>query len=450
MSDTLNIFLSHKSEDAPTARGIKEQLIHLSEDDKLNVFLSEEILAGDDWFKWIRESLGDSNMLLLLFTDVTKSWDWCLYEAGLFEDLEADREEDPRRVVCLSGTAQIPKPLKHLQAVECKPQCVEKFLTDLFLGTELTGFDKPLSPWLERVPEVLGKAADSMSQLIARSPVKHRYFSKYVFIHVPDPSLMEPGVIPPDAKVEADESTLQTLFDKFEDDWTWQDLETEARKNRDQRWIDELAVAIHRFADGKPPRPMQATFRALGADEMYRPSLYRVDTLADGSTVFKVLFYEDVSWQLADIPDIIGNLLTSVSVATRFRYEVLEKYRDTIHTLDEAACARACKVIAQTISSIEGEADSRGLLEKSGLIAAFGSPAEQAEITEMYEHWYEIRDSLLVELKEQDATSVKDRLDSLYGVNRQYLDMATKRLARLMAENKDAAPKASSRLVQVS
>jgi hypothetical protein len=174
MTDTLNIFLSHKHEDAETARGIKSCLTRLTEDGKLNVFLSEEIVAGDEWFAWIRRQLGASNLLLLLFTDKTMTWDWCLYEAGLFQDLDADTDTDRRRVVCLSGVEQIPSPLKHLQAVDASRKSVKKFLSDLYLGTELTGFASPLSPWLPLAPEKIDKAAEDISQLMVRKPVEER------------------------------------------------------------------------------------------------------------------------------------------------------------------------------------------------------------------------------------------------------------------------------------
>jgi hypothetical protein len=435
MSDTLNIFLSHKYEDAETARGIKACLTRLAEDGKLNVFLSEEILAGDDWFAWIQRRLGDANVLLLLFTDKTLSWDWCLYEAGLFQDLKANKDTDRRRVVCLSGVDHIPGPLKHLQAVDASTKSIKKFLTDLFLGTELTGFTAPLSRWLKNVPDTVDKQAEAISQLIARKPVEERYFSKFVFIHIPDPRSLKSGVIPPDARVEANESTLRELFDRLAVTY-WRELEEEVRAPRDprdHRWIDQLATAMQRFAEGKPPHPIQATFRVRKTEQIYRPILYRVDSLSNGSTIFKVLFHEDVSWRLTDIPYTMGILVTSLAMATRFRYEMLEKYRGKLCFMDATARERACAAITQIISNIEEEADSRGLLEKEGLINAFETTTDRDAIETMYVRWYEIRDTLLRALQERDGETVDDQLDALHTINRQFLDLATKQFATLMA-----------------
>jgi hypothetical protein len=434
MTDTLNIFLSHKHEGAETARGIKACLTQLTEDGKLNVFLSEEIVAGDEWFAWIQRQLGASNLLLLLFTDKTMSWDWCLYEAGLFQDLDADTDTDRRRVVCLSGVEHIPSPLKHLQAVDLSRKSVKKFLIDLYLGTELTGFASPLSPWLAKVPETLDKAAEDISQLMARKPVEERYFTKSVLIHIADPQSLKSGVIPPDARVEANESTLQALFDRLVVR-SWRELEEEAREHHEKRWINELAAAMQRYAEGRPPHPIQATFRARKAEQIYRPVLYRVDSLADGSAIFKVLFLEDVSWRLTDIPYTMGNLITSLSMATRFRYEMLEKYRGKLRAMDATARQRACEAMIRTVNNIEEEGGSRGLLEKEGLIDGFATTADRDAVATMYARWYEIRDTLLQALQERDGETVEDQLDALYAINRRFLDITTKRLATLMAAN---------------
>ena len=432
MTETLNIFLSHKSEDAETARGLKACLTRLAERGKLNVFLSEEIVAGDDWFAWIRRRLGDSNLLLLLFTDKTLSWDWCLYEAGLFENLQADKDTNLRRVVCLSGVDEIPNPLKHLQAVEANKESVRKFLTDLYLGTELTGFATPLSPLLENFPETLETQAEAIRQLMARKPVAQRYFNKFVSIHILNSRALAPGVIPANTKVEANEITLQELFDRLVVS-CWGELEEEARKNRDHRWIDQLADAMYRFANGKVPSAIQATFRARKTEQIYRPILYRADSLADGSTVFKVLFHEDVSWQLTDLPKPISILITSLAMATRFRYEMFEKHSGKLHAMNATARAQTCQAITQSLNNIEAEADSRGILEEEGLINVFATQADRDEVKTMYARWYEIRDTLCQALEEQDGETVDHQLNALYAINRRFLDLATKQFATLMA-----------------
>jgi hypothetical protein len=52
--------------------------------------------------------------------------------------------------------------------------------------------------------------------------------------------------------------------------------------------------------------------------------------MANGGFIFKVLLHEDVSWQLEDVPAPMCSLVTSLLMATRFRYELIEKYRDKL------------------------------------------------------------------------------------------------------------------------
>ena len=107
MSDTLNIFISHKHEYETAAKTIKGILSKLG-GRSVKCFLSEEITPGDDWYKWIGDRLAESNVLLLLFTEPSASWDWCLYEAGLFQSIGGN---DFRRVICLhSPQSDPPRP----------------------------------------------------------------------------------------------------------------------------------------------------------------------------------------------------------------------------------------------------------------------------------------------------------------------------------------------------
>jgi hypothetical protein len=92
----INVFISHNHEDGEAAKTIKTTL-SLYGANRLNFFLSEEITPGEDWFQWINEHLVTSNVLLLLFTDHSATWDWCLYEAGLFARLDRSEGEQNRR-----------------------------------------------------------------------------------------------------------------------------------------------------------------------------------------------------------------------------------------------------------------------------------------------------------------------------------------------------------------
>ena len=82
--DVFKVFISHKHEDHALAIAVKEALEGL-QPGRVDCFVSGvDITAGMDWRREIRSALGQSHLLVLLFTAPSKNWDWCLYEAGLY------------------------------------------------------------------------------------------------------------------------------------------------------------------------------------------------------------------------------------------------------------------------------------------------------------------------------------------------------------------------------
>jgi hypothetical protein len=436
MSEKVNIFVSHKKEDEAAALCIRDILKRFDDDDNpmIEFHLSEEIPGGEPWYEWITSKLKSSNLLILLFTDPARNWDWCLYEAGLFDLMDGDHH---RRTICLHSSAtDPPEPLKHIQAFSAKPKDIEKFLNQLFIDTVLTDLDKPIASWLKKAPEKLESAAIDISKLIDRKPFRSEWHTKNMIIHVKDPETIQQDCIPPDAKVEATEKTLE-LFAKGNRRWDWKDLEEKARSREDQRWLDELAVAMKSASKGDLPKPVQALFHPLHGTVMYRPILYRVDKLVDGSIKFKILFCEDVSWQVEDAPANMRSLITSLVMATRFRYELSKKFLDQNGKLMmREPKAEVCQEIRQVILCIEAEASSRGLLDKPSLVAIFKSAEDQQAVSKMLDEWYNIRGQLLDDLTEIKCDSMEQHLNKLADMNSQFLLIAVQRFQELLQEEK--------------
>ena len=435
MSEKVNIFISHKNEDEAAALCIRDILKGFDNDKNpmIEFHLSEEISGGEKWYEWITSKLKSSNLLILLFTDPTLDWDWCLYEAGLFDLMDGDHH---RRTICLHSSATgPPEPLKHIKAFSAKPKDIEQFLNQLFIDTALTDLDKPIASWLKKVPKELKSAAIEISKLIDRKPIVSTWYTRYIIIQVKDPETIQQDRIPPDAEVETNEKTLELFNRKESIIGEWKELEEKARLGEDQRWLDELAMAMKSVSKGDIPEPMQALFHPVRGTVMYRPILYRVDKLADGSIKFKVLFCEDVSWQIQEAPANQRSLITSLLMATRFRYELLKKYLDHDGELimrepkDEV-----CQEICQVILSIEAEASSRGLLDKQSLVEIFESVEDQQAVSKMLDEWHNIRGQLLDDLKEFKCDSTKQQLNKLADMNSQFLLIALQRFQEVLQE----------------
>lgn len=128
--EPFHIFISHKHDDHEAAACLADVLTEL--DEQIKCFVSgSHLIAGTDWNAAIRSQLLQSHLLLLLFTEPSKNWDWCLYEAGLFTSLG-----DEHSVVCLYGAGgDSPRPLQSLQGVQVTVPQLQQFLRQLCTET---------------------------------------------------------------------------------------------------------------------------------------------------------------------------------------------------------------------------------------------------------------------------------------------------------------------------
>ncbi len=92
-----------------------------------------------------------------------------------------------------------------------------------------------------------------------------------------------------------------------------------------------------------------------------------------------------------------------------------------------------CLEIRQVVMQIEGEAASRGLLERSNLVESF-QVMVRGEVDHMYEQWYEIRDRLFQALDLQDQNTIRQSFFELETINLRYLELATQRYHEMITE----------------
>lgn len=128
--DKFRIFVSHKHADKELANLVDHRLTSLAPD-LIECWVSgQDITAGMDWDREIKQQLAVSHLLILLFTTPAQEWDWCLFEVGLFTRFEASGDS---AVVCLyDPDGAPPGPLKQVQGVRADADdLVTKFLRPL-------------------------------------------------------------------------------------------------------------------------------------------------------------------------------------------------------------------------------------------------------------------------------------------------------------------------------
>ena len=226
------------------------------------------------------------------------------------------------------------------------------------------------------------------------------------------------------------------MFGLRKDDWVWKDIVTQAKKVEDQRWLDELVKAIADVIEGQLFTPIQATFKSYKENKRYLPLLYRVDTLADGSHLAKILFNEDASWHISDIPKSLGFLSTALIMSVRFRYEVLYKYEGKhIHCRNQREKNKLKRELIQSLKNIEIESSSRGLLDENELINVFSNKDDKSRIKKMYDSWYIIR-KILFSRKKQKEDLIEKQINKLFELNNEFIKVGMKRFCELLMQER--------------
>ncbi len=441
MDDKVRVFISYKREFGEAAREIAK-ILRSRGGRGIEVFLAAELAAGTDWFREIKKQLASSKLLLLLFTDPSKEWDWCLYEAGLFTDL---RDTSRSRIVCLHRTdAGRPDPLKHLQAVKADVASVKEFLKELFGKTTLTEQSEPLNTEFASDEASVANDAARICSLFNPS-TKHQwhYYTKYFELGIKDLATMRDGKIPDEATVMTKNQETFKLFGLIErdDGWKWGDFKNAVRQAcDDDRWIDELADAAHAASRTRDIPQIQATFTATDGN-IYHPILARSDTYPPGTMTFEILLMETVTGGLLQVPPNLGILITGLRAGLRLRYEVLthlELLEDSRGDEQHKHCDR----IARAMRNIDIEVRSRGVkatsqgpqIERDNFVSAFVDPNERRLAGNLYDRLRSKRKELRSELEAIEVEKVKFRLRELEHLSGQLMVLASKRYYELICE----------------
>jgi hypothetical protein len=163
LGNKFRVFVSHKHDDHTLAQTVKTAIEGLS--GRIDCFVSgSDLSAGSDWNAEIRSRLAQSHLLILLFTEPSRNWDWCLYEAGLFTSLGVAEDHS---VVCLYRPQNaLPSPLKNLQGVSVETVLLQQFLSQLCKETWRVAKEWRFGPLVPRVPQ---KCIDGASDDIIKA-----------------------------------------------------------------------------------------------------------------------------------------------------------------------------------------------------------------------------------------------------------------------------------------
>jgi hypothetical protein len=288
--EKFRVFVSHKHEDYDFAVAVKTAIERLSDSGRIECFVSgSDLFAGSDWNAKIRSQLLKSHLLVLLFTEPSQNWDWCLYEAGLFSSLGA--AEDPSVVCLYRPQGASPRPLSNLQGVPVQPEAVQRFLTQLCEQTWQIAKEWRLGTLVPQVSR--GVIEQASADIIEAFPkgglgdLRVHYYPCHRLVLDLRATKDVKTCIPPEALVIEGEGATSTytltLFNLAHGQrtWTWAEL-VAAAGGADEKWLIDLnerfvaALKEQLFPPSKTT-PMQLLDPYSGLRRRsYRPILYQI------------------------------------------------------------------------------------------------------------------------------------------------------------------------------
>lgn len=448
------VFISHRHEDAYLAAFMKTELHRIIGQDKITIFVSEDIEGGTDWRIGIEKALRQANHLILIYTDPSEDWSWCFYEVGFFQAL-IGTDDVKRKVYCLRRPdAPVPGPIGHTQ----QSNTVDK-VADVIGGI---------------VEQAVGHRDGERNKAVA-SAVLQRLASerfegiKRVRIEFDDVTRIRDNELPLDGKLSAESSTINMVFGYARSSLLWSEIiemarQTDAsRQHFDFRWINEMVSVISDAKEGMIRQPQCVLFARTG-ELRYRFTFNHARQTAEGRFVCEFIVSEDVSGPARGMPASLLSLMTSIRMAVRLRYEIIERHKPLVDLSTERRSAHLHNA-RTTLFNVLAEAETRGSVEEQDLIQAFEEPEERTRIRSFIHRWPQISANLGIDaptwirsgsrlsdmltaeaatpdVEEQELQRFADGMRMLKWSNRDFLDMACRRMSRmfeLSAEEKRKA-----------
>ena len=462
-NDKIRIFVSHKQQDFQAAHQLKKILGERS-GNQVKIFVSEQdIKGGDKWGEALKSVLQSSRLLILLYTNPTEDWDWCLYETGLFTPLKGDSS---RRVICFhADSVDPPKPLKNLQTVPIvtsnpgedvdenevmqaqaarNTRLIDSFLEPFFLEDKLVG--RAINPSLE--PDQLSRIAVEIAALFAPQEIERHYPIKRLAIEYPDDAEFTQDQIAAESSVTTTNEDLAILGVGFKAT-TWANLVACMKEaGIDTHWTTELARQIFARHTGQAflNKAIISTFRGADDNKSYRPVLYRIDIKNRKSFRFHVLFAEQYSAHILGDSAMPAAVFNLIHLANRMRADVIDRF--TAELIGQSLAANELGTLLQRLQTalrfVEDEAAHLGYLLPEKVEELFELPHDKKTVVRLFAEWEGIRESLREAISKESMSGVKRQLEAMRQVNATFLVMASQRYAYLIKERYSAATRSTS------
>jgi hypothetical protein len=236
-------------------------------------------------------------------------------------------------------------------------------------------------------------------------------------------------------------SCLEEIFGIGTKNWPWEIFVDKVTKRASAVIREDIAALL----DGLPrlvsdsidccyPRPIFYVFSSPETGKQYQPVIERIQICSEQKEL-------TIKFIVCSVPDIrsikdasVRRIITSLNLANRFRWEIIEAFGSEadmkIAIADAGDVAKLLDQILARVQDMEKEAIERGVYDREKLPLDFGEAgsAPHGRVTYMFEFWERERVELEQAVRSADATAVAEKMRGMMPVNREFVGLCLKAL----------------------
>jgi hypothetical protein len=386
------------------------------------------------WADEIFDKLKRADWLLLLYTDPSEEWDWCLFEAGFFARSIKGTE---KRLICLH-TLEDPPPMpvqgwKTVPVTDGKE--MERFLKFLFMD---------INPKLTESKDKLQQLADLIAkafQLEVRRMIKSKWYTKYVTLSMNAAQvqeLKETGRVPTDVLCGLKENESLYLFGYGSGDCEMDKLEEGLDEHYKESWLKALSESLRAASLNKTPIPRIPILYSSSLERHYHVILHCLRRFSDGSLEFYLLFIEKIPENEMEQGQELQRLGNMLKLGRAFRWQILTKFLREISVLMqrkdmEKEIEHCFENLRFSMDWVVGESQRLDILTGDDVVKTFEKEEDiQAIDNAMKNIWPKVFEDLYAGIEETDLAKVHHALEGMLEANKDYMIRAARRYAELM------------------
>jgi TIR domain len=437
MSEAIKLFISHKMPKDSDAASSIGQLLALYSGSKIKIILAEDFQKGGQLTPEITAAIQSADIFILLYTGEDQDWGYCMLEAGRFQAILKDDENEKRSIVVLHdpGVSK-PKALSQYISVPVSEKFVYQFLNQLYVGREIF-------PDID--PSFLHKAALDICKAFHKTDVLAINFDLIPSFSIElensemNSKALEDECLPGEALFMGTQD-WQFIFgrDAATGAWKWADLSKD--------WVDgaiyepELARMLRTAI--RKDAPQGCFIRPHKSDELYRLTLRRYEEIEDASRLRFYFTAAPIDIPIFGIHDTTNKreltLYNMINITWYARRKLIDQLYCELLSYVNSTQDEPLR-IAETVINIKNELRS---IDIQTNIRRISRPMDVSNLQPLEKtmqdqlSWDQHREEIF-EYSKQSPMNIKGMAASLYQlavINRNYYQMSATQYAEVAKE----------------